>query len=332
MQTGSQQPAAAAGAAADASPLPPHSHAEQRSAALSWPAALRAVGLLQAGPALAGFAIRAAFRHTPCGSGAAAAAATGAAAGGGSAASWLSHKSETAADAGVVAATAAACVLAAVAWRHYRMAAASEPRGSGGSLAAAGGADGGSDGAGGGGGASESTSAATRAAAGTGSARWRAVLVGHGWRRLKAALLAAVIVQLSVMACIDWAAAAAALFLLTPWLCLARPLPRHNAPKEASVGDRGSFLLLVLLSPWTVVGLLGGLAVARDGALLGGILHDVAGSNTAGAAVSEPGLTVMGGTILVLRLLAASPVLSALLFGVYAPAWACCALIASSPA
>lgn len=298
----SQQPAAAAAAPAETEvPL-----AQTDSGALSWPMALQTVALLHAVPALAAVAIRAAFRPAGC----IQTGAAGAAAGGSGAASWLgswlSSNFGTTVDADTAAATAAGCTLAIVAWRHFRLPDTAGCSGSGDAGSGAG-SSGGRD-----------VSAATGGFGGQASGRsmmhWQAALAGCGWHRLKAALMASVIVQLSVMACIDWAAATAALLLITPWLCVARPLPRR---KQSSVADRGSFLLLVLLSPWTLLGILGGLTAARNGSLLGGILHDVAGS---------------GGATSILRLLAASPVLLALLFGVYTPAWGCCALIALAPA
>jgi hypothetical protein len=137
------------------------------------------------------------------------------------------------------------------------------------------------------------------------------------------------VVQLSVTACIDWAAAAAALLLFGPWLCCARPLPPGG--RDPSLGDRASFLGLALLSPWTLACVLGGIAAARDGGALADVLHDVTGfqqpARPAGVLAAAS-----GGVTGILRLLAASPVLSAVLLGVWAPAWLGCMLIAASPA
>lgn len=136
------------------------------------------------------------------------------------------------------------------------------------------------------------------------------------------------VVQLSVMACIDWAAAAAALLLLGPWLCSARPLP--PGARDTSLSDRASFLGLALLSPWTLACLLGGIATAREGGVLADLLHDITGlqelTRPAGVLAAA-----VGGATGSLRLLAASPVLSAVLLGVWAPAWLGCMLIAAAP-
>lgn len=131
------------------------------------------------------------------------------------------------------------------------------------------------------------------------------------------------------MACIDWAAAMAALLLLGPWLCCARPLP--PGAQDPSLGDRASFLGLALLSPWTLACALGGIAAARDGGVLADVLHDVTGfqqlARPAGVLAAAA-----GGAAGILRLLAASPVLSAVLLGVWAPSWLGCMLIAAAPA
>jgi hypothetical protein len=137
------------------------------------------------------------------------------------------------------------------------------------------------------------------------------------------------VVQLSVMACIDWATAAAALLLLGPWLCCARPLP--TGARDPSLGDRASFLGLALLSPWTLVCVLGGIAAARNGGILADVLHDVTGFQQLGRQAGVLAAAT-GGAAGVLRLLAASPVLSAVLLGVWAPAWLGCMLIAAAPA
>ena len=131
------------------------------------------------------------------------------------------------------------------------------------------------------------------------------------------------------MACIDWAAAAAALLLLGPWLCCARPLP--PGVRDTSLGDRASFLGLALLSPWTLACALSGIAAARDGGVLADVLHDMTGFQQ----VARPAgvlAAVAGGATGILRLLAASPVLSAVLLGVWAPVWLGCMLIAAAPA
>ena len=121
----------------------------------------------------------------------------------------------------------------------------------------------------------------------------------------------------------------AALLLLAPWLCIARPLPLE---KTSSVGERASFLLLAVLSPYTLVCVAAGLAWAGGGAWLLGLLHGTAGPASAarprvlGALVGSEWKAQSVG-----RLLAASPALSALLFGVWAPSWLACAAIAAAP-
>ncbi len=136
------------------------------------------------------------------------------------------------------------------------------------------------------------------------------------------------VVQLSVMACIDWAAAAAALLLFGPWLCCARPLPLGS--RDPSLSDRASFLGLALLSPWTLACVLGGIAAARDGSAIADTLHDVTGFQQSARPTGALAAVACGVTG-ILRLLAASPVLSAMLLGVWAPAWLGCMLIAAAP-
>lgn len=294
-------------------------------APLSWPAALYTVAGLHAGPAAVAFAIHAAFQPTCCKVSTSTQLATQAASSGGSSggSSWQLTSSVAAGGASSVAAAAAACVLATVAWRHARPAPARlAPLGrSRGASAAA--SEAGEGGHSGGGGGSGVLSRAAEAAW-----RFRAALAGSGWRRLKAALLTCTVVQLSVVACIDWAAAAAALIMLVPWLCAAGPLPLGR--RDSRVAERGSFLGLALLSPWSVASALGGLAAARNGTVLADVLHDVTGWRQA---AQPAGLlaALSAGAQSVLRLLAASPVLAALLLGVWAPAWLCCALIAAAP-
>jgi hypothetical protein len=48
-----------------------------------------------------------------------------------------------------------------------------------------------------------------------------------------------VVVQLAVMVCINWAAATAALLVVTPLLCLARPQPQpHPQPQPPLLSTR----------------------------------------------------------------------------------------------
>lgn len=150
--------------------------------ALSWTAALYTTAVLHAGPAAAAFAIGAAFQHDACPP----AAHGDAAAIGQVTADNMARRLLGNSQSGVVA--AAACVLATAAWRHARSAAAGPPV----DLSA-----GSAGGKGSGGAGSERwRSAASGGLLGravTAALGYRAALGGCGWRRLKAALLTAVV-------------------------------------------------------------------------------------------------------------------------------------------
>ena len=160
--------------------------------ALSWTAALYTTAVLHAGPAATAFAISAWFQHNVC-----APTAVGAvmAVDRHSTAGGTMQRLLGSSQGGVAA--AAGCALAAAAWRHARSAAAGPlnevSAGSTGDKVT------------GGAGSKQQRSAASSGLLGravTAALGYRAALGGCGWRRLKSALLTAVVRHKCIRTCV----------------------------------------------------------------------------------------------------------------------------------
>jgi hypothetical protein len=172
---------AAAAAAADCSEA--SADGNRSSGALSWTAALYTMAVLHAGPAAAAFAISAAFQHNAC---APEAHDDPTAVSGHSVVGGTMQRLLGSSQGGVAA--AAACVLATAVWRHARSAAAEPPievsaGSAAGKLTGGAGSERQRSPAGGG----------LLSRGGAAALGYRAALGGCGWRRLKAALLTAVV-------------------------------------------------------------------------------------------------------------------------------------------
>lgn len=178
---------------------------------------------------------------------------------------------------------------------------------------------------------------------------------GHA---VKACSCMAAILQLAVMVCINWAAATAALLVVTPLLCLARPQPQpHPQPQPPLLStrvpkppkerlnriraDRMFLALLLMLPVLTAGGILSATVLRGTSQSDPGLLTDLYGptgcndtvGNTCDSHATKKGFAAIASATLItshqgLLLLFAAPVLPALIFGVVLPAWSLCTIIA----